>query len=49
MNTKVQEYLETLTKDDLLAIIKYGLRNFNAPEEVTVADIYYLIQSIPLD
>ena len=43
-----QEWLEKQTKDDLLAIIKYGLRNTNAPESVNVEDIYYLIQSNPL-
>lgn len=43
-----QEWLEKQTKDDLLAIIKYGLRNINAPESVNVEDIYYLIQSNPL-
>lgn len=43
-----QEYLESLTVDALLSIIKYGLRNSNAPAEVTVEDIYYLIQSNPL-
>ena len=45
---KKQEWLEKQTKDDLLAIIKYGLRNTNAPESVNVEDIYYLIQSNPL-
>lgn len=45
---KKQEYLEKLTKDDLFGIIKYGLRDSNAPESVTVEDIYYLIQSNPL-
>ena len=39
----VFEYLERLSKDDLLAIIKYGLRNSNAPEDVTVEDIFNLI------
>ena len=39
----VLEYLERLSKDDLLAIIKYGLRNSNAPEDVTVEDIFNLI------
>ena len=43
-----QEWLEKQTKDDLFAIIKYGLRNTNAPESVNVEDIYYLIQSNPL-
>lgn len=42
-----QEFLESLTQDDLLAIIKYGLRG-NAPIDVDVEDIYYLIQSNPL-
>ena len=39
----VTEYLESLTKDDLLCIIKYGLRGSDAPEEVTVEDIYECI------
>lgn len=39
----VLEYLERLSKDDLLAIIKYGLRNSNAPVDVTVEDIFNLI------
>ena len=39
----VLEYLERLSKEDLLAIIKYGLRNSNAPEDVTVEDIFNLI------
>lgn len=37
------EYLEKLDKDDCLAIIKYGLRNMNAPEDVTVEDIFNII------
>ena len=43
-----QEYLESLTKDDCLSIIKYGLRESNAPSDVTVEDIYYVIQCNPL-
>lgn len=39
----VTEYLESLTKDDLLCIIKYGLRGSDVPEEVTVEDIYECI------
>ena len=38
-----QEYLDSLAKDDLLVIIKYGLRGSNAPADVTVEDIWYLI------
>ena len=38
-----QEYLDSLDKQDLLYIIKYGLRGSNAPEDVTVEDIYCLI------
>ncbi len=45
---KKQEWLEKQTKDDLFGIIKYGLRSSNAPESVTVEDIYYLIQSNPI-
>ena len=37
------KYLESLSKDDLLTIIKYGLRNSNAPEDVTVEDIFNII------
>lgn len=37
------KYLERLSKDDLLIIIKYGLKNSNAPEDVTVEDIFNLI------
>lgn len=37
------KYLERLSKDDLLVIIKYGLRNSNAPEDVTVEDIFNII------
>ena len=39
----VTEYLESLTKDDLLYIIKHGLRGSDAPENVTVEDIYECI------
>ena len=38
-----QEYLDKLDKDDLLCIIKYGLRGSDAPIDVTVDDIYTLI------
>ena len=37
------KYLERLSKNDLLVIIKYGLRNSNAPEDVTVEDIFNII------
>jgi len=43
-----QEYLESLDKNDLYSILKYGLRNTDAPSDVTVEDIYYVIQSNPL-
>ena len=43
-----QEYLESLNKDDLFSIIKYGLRESTAPADVTVEDIYYVIQCNPL-
>ena len=36
-------YEKSLTKDDLLCIIKYGLRGSNAPIGVTVDDIYECI------
>lgn len=48
-NTKKdrQEYLDSLTKDDCLSIIKYGLRgDERAPIDVTVDDIYHVIGSI---
>ena len=38
-----EEYLESLGKQQLLAIIKYGLIESDAPEDVTVDDIFYLI------
>ena len=41
-----QEYLESLEKEDCLSIIKYGLRGSNAPEDVTVEDIWYVIGSL---
>lgn len=37
------KYLESLTKNDLLTIIKYGLRGSNAPTGITVEDIYITI------
>ena len=43
-----QEYLESLNKGDLFSIIKYGLRESTAPADVTVEDIYYVIQCNPL-
>lgn len=40
-NTEVVEWLSNLTKEDLLCIIKYGLRGHeNAPIEVNVEDIF---------
>ena len=43
------QYLESLTQDDLFVIIKYGLRgDERAPLDVTVEDIYYVIQCNPL-
>ena len=42
-DSDVTEYLESLTKDDMLTIIKYGLRGSNAPLGVTVDDIYECI------
>jgi hypothetical protein len=40
-NAKVVEWLSKLTKEDLLCIIKYGLRGHeNAPTEVNVEDIF---------
>ena len=40
---EIREYLDNLDKDDLLCIIKYGLRGSNAPLGVTVDDIYECI------
>lgn len=40
---EIHKYLESLDKDDLLYIIKYGLRGSDAPIEVTVDDIYECI------
>lgn len=40
---EIREYLDSLSKNDLLCIIKYGLRGSNAPEGVTVEDIYECI------
>ena len=48
MEMDKQVYLENLDKDDLYSILKYGLRNSNAPSDVTVEDIYYVIQCNPL-
>lgn len=40
-NKECIEWIESLTKDDLLSIIKYGLRGYpGAPIDVTVDDIY---------
>ena len=47
MDNEVQDYLDNLTLDDLYTIIKYGLRESDAPPGVTVEDIYYVIQSNP--
>lgn len=41
-----QEYLESLEKEDCLSIIKYGLRESNAPADVTVEDIWHVIGSL---
>lgn len=38
-----QEYLESLDKNDCLAIIKYGLRESDAPVDVNVEDIFDII------
>jgi len=41
---EIQEWLEQLDKNDLLCIIKYGLRGWpTAPFGVTVDDIYECI------
>lgn len=41
-----QEYLESLEKEDCLSIIKYGLRESNAPIDVTVEDIWHIVGSL---
>lgn len=41
-----QKYLESLEKEDCLSIIKYGLRESNAPTDVTVEDIWHVIGSL---
>lgn len=41
-----QEYLDSLDKNECLTIIKYGLRNSNAPADVTVEDIWHIIGSL---
>lgn len=43
---EIQNYLDSLDKDDILSIIKYGLRGSNVPEGVTVEDIYEVIGCI---
>lgn len=43
MKITKDEYLSKLDKNDLMGIIKYGLIESNAPEDVNVEDIYYLI------
>lgn len=40
MKQEIIDYLDSLSKDDCLAIIKYGLRGSNAPEDVNVEDIF---------
>ncbi len=40
-NDEVLNWVENLTKDDMLSIIKYGLRGWStAPSGVTVEDVY---------
>lgn len=41
-----EEYLDSLSKDDCLYIIKYGLRNSDAPIDITVEDIWYVIDCL---
>ena len=43
-NNESIKWLESLSKDDLLCIIKYGLRGWpTAPTDITVDDIYEAI------
>ncbi len=43
-NDEVLNWIESLTKDDMLSIIKYGLRGeASAPLGVTVEDVYEAI------
>lgn len=43
MKDNTLKYLESLTKEQILSIIKYGLRGSSAPEDITVEDIYEVI------
>lgn len=43
MKKESQMFLDSLDKQQLLAIIKYGLRNSNCPSDITVEDIYTAI------
>lgn len=45
-SAETMAWLDKLTTDDCLAIIKYGLRNYDAPEDVTVEDIFMVIGCI---
>lgn len=43
-NDEIFSFLENLTKDDMLTIIKYGLRGWpTAPVGITVEDVYEAI------
>lgn len=43
-NDEIFSFLENLTKDDMLTIIKYGLRGWpTAPSGITVDDVYEAI------
>ena len=49
-NAEVVAWLSKLTKEDLLCIIKYGLRGHeNAPTEVNVEDIFDCIGCMYID
>lgn len=39
-NIEVAEWLSKLSKDDMLCIIKYGLRGSGISEEITSEDIF---------
>ena len=45
-SNKAIEWLTSLTIDDCLVIIKYGLRNEDCPEDITVDDVFNQIGSL---
>lgn len=43
MEREVQEWLESLSKEDILEVIKYGLREIKHPHGVTAEEFFYYI------